>query len=753
MAINQAILTSSARGIEKGGGLGIHTYNRACSEFELSEFEQSFCAYFYDGDSSKIPSLPKKALFKKIDGQRYMQALVTYLGQDYAGTQGRMGNLFSHMYTFDPEDIRVYPMQLYDSPDFLSSLSREELDGSKQVEYLPEVKQVRPGTAINIERIQEFLGDSDRMEFFCHLLAAVLARDEIHKVIIYDTHENILLWLAAIQFALPLQSAIEVSYSSLEHNPTMSEFDIRGAVPGLSKGKLKDYSNGGQFYVFDGMSMYYPKFDISADYFQDGIQMCLAYAYDSLEEFFKFIRKYHYHKADQDLCAGFKLFQMVQGGMDILGEDEFEQGVSFERKYGSKESYQSILKGMSAKLEDSPQEDLDLLKNTSIWLAGYFSRKLDFEEWTFAAACAMKLEQYAKNAPAVRQEREKIWELLLKSAPDTESLDKLAKQLCQAGEYQRLGTLSAHLVRKASSRLSAKYLGQVFSHFFSAAPPSAYRYFDPAVQEAAAILQQREPEERFHALISTFLSLQELGDGEIAGEGMDQILAMIEADTDLESLKSPRVLTPRKKEELKELEQVQSKCAFEAFNYTQKHKSAVSVSKIRLLHLGRCIRKAYEDEIPLARSKTLKIYAQYPVTVEGVSNEELENYFKVLCKTISTMVNEREDYVQLLTYWILEERQKELWVGMLFDQEWEYKQKDGQDQGLAALLDAIRFLKDNEYTEAIVRVTEARKGGKKGGKGAKGMKGARGTEGAKGTASARAEAKDTKKSFFNFKKH
>ena len=117
------------------------------------------------------------------------------------------------------------------------------------------------------------------------------------------------------------------------------------------------------------------------------------------------------------------------------------------------------------------------------------------------------------------------------------------------------------------------------------------------------------------------------------------------------------------------------------------------------------------------------------------------------------MVNEREDYVQLLTYWILEERQKELWVGMLFDQEWEYKQKDGQDQGLAALLDAIRFLKDNEYTEAIVRVTEARKGGKKGGKGAKGMKGARGTEGAKGTASARAEAKGTKKSFFNFKKH
>ena len=244
MGINQAIYTSSARGIEKGGGAGIHTYNRSCSEFELSEFKQSFCTYDYKGDSSKIPELPRKMLFKKIDGRRYMQALVTYLGQDYAKEQGRVGNFLSHMYSFEKEDIQVYPFQLYGSPDFRVAMRQEEVDGSREVEYLPEMKKVRPGAEVSIERVQDFLADEKRMELFCHLLAAVLSRDGVHKVIIYDRHENIILWLAGIQYALPLQSAIEVSYSSMEDDPTMSEFDIRGAVPGLSRGTLEDYANG-----------------------------------------------------------------------------------------------------------------------------------------------------------------------------------------------------------------------------------------------------------------------------------------------------------------------------------------------------------------------------------------------------------------------------------------------------------------------------------------------------------------------------
>lgn len=706
MGINQAVYTSSARGIDKGGGLGIHAYNRLCSEFELSEFQQSFCTYDYKGDSGRIPELPRKMLFRRIDGQRYMQAQVTYLGQDYAKEQGRVGNLLSHMYSFEKGDIQDYPMRLYGSPDYRAAMKQEEVDGSQEVGYLPEVKRVKLGTVINIQSIQKFLDDPGRMELFCHLLAAVLSRDEIHKVIIYDYHENIVMWLAGIQYALPLQCAIGVSFSSLEDDPTMSEFDIRGAVPGLSRGKPEDYANGGQFYVFDGIRMEYPKFDVSADYFQDGIQCCLAYAYDSMQEFYKFMGNYKYEKADLDICAGFKLFQMVQSGMDVLEDAEFQQAAQFEGKYGSGKSYQAILKELYGKLEAAPGEDIGLLKNLCIWLAGYFQRKPDQQEWEFAAGCAMKIEPYGRNA-GVLEEREKVWELLCRTAPQMESLDALAKQLKMAREYRRLGTVCAYFIRQSARKLSARYLGQVFSHFWMSVPKKAYCYFDEAVKEAVGIFRKWDQEECYPELLSAFLTLQEMGEGEIAGEGMDQLLMLIEQGTDLGSLKPQKTgLVHRKKEEDAQFEQMQAKCAFEAFNYTQKNRSRFSVSRIRLLHLGRCIRRAYEEGTALEKSKALRVYRQYPVAVEGVSQEEFEGYLKILCKAIYSMENEKEDYMQLLTYWILDEQQKETLIAMLAAHIKVQKKKEDQDRGMRVLCVAVKSLKDEEYNEALVRVVE-----------------------------------------------
>ncbi|MCI9531507.1 MAG: hypothetical protein HFH38_07125 [Lachnospiraceae bacterium] len=717
MAINQAIYTSSARGIAKGGGLGIHAYNRSCSDSELREFERGFCQYHFEaghGGANRL-DLPRRMLFKEVGGQRYIQAMVTYLGRDYHKETGRMGNLLSHMYSFEIGDMQVYPMQLYGSPDFRSAMAQEEVDGSREVGYLPEVGQVRPGTGINIERVQDFLGGPGRMEFFCHLLAAVFSRDSIHKVILCDAHENILLWLAALQFALPLQSAVDVSFSSYESDPTMSEFDVRGAVPGLSMGRPEDYGNGGQFYVFDGIGMRYPKFDISADYFQDGISFCMAYAYESMEEFYKFIQKYHYHKADWDICAGFKLFQMVQGGMDVLGEKEFQQAVSFQSKYGGKESYQSVLKEMLGKLEAAPQEDLGLVKNACIWLSGYLGGDLGLEEWRFAAACAVRLEKYGRDAAKVQKERDKAWGRLCQRAEQVEGLEVLAEILRRAGEYRRLGSVSAYCIQKASQRLSAKYIGQVFSHFWLSVPQKEYAWFDAAVKEAAAIFQGWEPEAHYQELLSVFLTLQEMGDGEIAGEGMDSILGMIEEGTDLDSLKPQKQgFRHRKKEEGKGWEQLQAKCAFEAFNYTQKNRRGFPVARIRLLHLGRCILKAYEDGIALDQSKSLRVYSKYPVLVDGLREGEFEGYLKAICKVVFSMENEKEDYVQLLTYWILDEGQKELLIGMLFSNEMDYSQKEGLDRGLKALMDAVKSLKDEEYNEALVRIVQKRTAGKKG---------------------------------------
>lgn len=138
------------------------------------------------------------------------------------------------------------------------------------------------------------------------------------------------------------------------------------------------------------------------------------------------------------------------------------------------------------------------------------------------------------------------------------------------------------------------------------------------------------------------------------------------------------------------------------------------MARIRLLHLGRCILKAYEEGIALEKSKALRIYGKYPVLVEGLSEGEFEGYLKTICKVVFSMENEKEDYMQLLTYWILDERQKEILIGMLFQNEMDYASKEGSDRGLAALLDAVKSLKDEEYNEALIRTAQKRKAGKKG---------------------------------------
>ena len=156
MGINQAIFTCSAKGISRGGGQGIYTYNRECSELELSEFEMSYCQYYYSGPLSEVPNLPTKYVYGKIQGGRYMAAEVTYLGKDYDKESGRTGNIISHMYSFENKDLFAYPMQLYGSHYFLTSIDDTDVDGTNEVDYLPEVSSIDVGDIVTIENVQDF---------------------------------------------------------------------------------------------------------------------------------------------------------------------------------------------------------------------------------------------------------------------------------------------------------------------------------------------------------------------------------------------------------------------------------------------------------------------------------------------------------------------------------------------------------------------------------------------------------------------
>lgn len=702
MGINQALFTSSARGISKGGGLGLHSYNRTCSDMELREFEQGFCHYSYQGDSSEIPNLPKKMLYKKIDGDRYLLASVTYLGKDYLKEQGRMGNLLSHMYSFERKDLTKYPMEFCASPDFRYEMESDEVDGSRRVEYLSEVSGVRTGTKVMRETVQAFLeAEPWRIDFFRNLLAAVFHRDAVHKVILSDSHEHILMWLAAVEFALPLQCAIELSFSSYEENPMISEFDIRGMASGLSVGSCEEYAASGQYYVFDGNHQAYPKFDITEGYFQYGI----LFGIDSIQGFCDFMKSYGYYGVDMDICAGYNLYQMVQGGMDLLGEKEFQDAVSFESKYGDRATYRQILENQFEKIEGSYTPDLSVLKSIYVWLIGYFQKPLTIKDLEFAVAYAVRLERYGKDNTKLVNARKQMWEFIYETMVQSKQKTALAfllEKLKEAGLYEHIGEFSRYLIQFANEDTAAKRLGRLFTMLWEAVPQTEYRYFDAVVETEADRLAAYDGKEQYREALLAFLKVQELGYGQVHGKGMEKLIAFLSCGTNFEDLKPRKQgLIHRKKENRDELEQLQAKAAFEAFNYAQKHNKNISIANIRLLHLGKCIQNAFELEKPLEKVKTLRIYSDYPVDMERISHDEFEFYLDILCETIFTMQLDKSDYMQLLTYWILEKRQKSILMQKFLSGEMNSVKKDSEAGGLISLLSALKNLNDEEYTEAF----------------------------------------------------
>lgn len=700
MGINQAIFTSSARGIQKGGGLGLHTFNRKCSEEELREFEQGFCQYSYRGDSGEISNLPRKMFYRKTDCGRYIQSSVTYLGQDYAKGQGRTGNLLSHMYSFEKKDITVYPIQLYGSPDFRYAMNQEEVDGSRDVEYLPEISSVRTGTEITVSSVQEFLEEEPwRMDFFRHLLAAVFQIDTEHKVIIYDDHRNIIRWIAAVSFALPLQCAAELSFSSYEENPMLSEFSIRGAVPGLSIGNCVEYESGGQFYVFDGTTVEYPEFDLSEDYFQYGI----GFGIDVLEGFHAFLKNYAYNGVHAELCDGYNLYQMMQDGMEILGEKEFKQAVSFESKYGDKGTYRTILENQFEKLENY-RSDESVLKSIYIWLSGYMKKELDVSDWDFAVSCMVRLEPFGRGSSEITNQKEQIWGFVFDAIiqKKKEAFYVLVSRIKKAKMYEKLGEISRYLILKQKAMSIVKFLEEIFQKLWESEPQTEYRCFDSAAGAVADMIMGKGETERYETAMQAFLKLQEIGNREIHGAGMEKLIGMISEGTKLSALRAQKSgLLHRRKEENRDLEKIQAKCAFEVFNYTQKYNPNLSIAKIRLFHLSRCIQTAMEEGKPLAKAKSMQIYEDYPVEMGETDAAEFQDLVEILCESIYTVEAEAEDYIQLLTCWILEEEQKKILLEIFLSYEMSYMKKENQVRGLASLLLAVRTLNDAEYLEAL----------------------------------------------------
>jgi len=267
--------------------------------------------------------MPQEFAYRKLTDKQSAIILKTYLGRDY-DRGPRFGNYISHVILYDIDDLSCYPCDLYKSDVFRTNMTYEEVNSQERPAYLPEPMLIQ-GNIINPDRVSDFLCKDDNMRVFEKMLASLIAFEKSKektrkRMLIYDNADNIILWIAALQYSLPLKIALGINFTTYDYDPTSSVFHICGV---LGEGTKFSYSMYDDYNVFDLVNGKIPT--ITADEpFLEFISVNLAYSYDTILAFHDFVvEKLDYHVLDESFYDLYYVYLLFTRGLRKLSLEDF----------------------------------------------------------------------------------------------------------------------------------------------------------------------------------------------------------------------------------------------------------------------------------------------------------------------------------------------------------------------------------------------------------------------------------------------
>lgn len=338
MSRHQVIYTSCMRGIGSvNDGQQIYSYDAGFKDCQSDEIKSLFTyqlpalAVGVVMSEELVPSMPQAFIYRRLQNGMGAVTLNTYLGRDYMGSAGRFGNHLSHVVAFDPEEIQWYPCEFYGSAMLRRHMEYDEVNSQRPPDYLP-VPELTRGYAVDVDSVTEFLGAGERMHIYKNMLCAFLAFDSARKrVVICDEPENIILWIAALEYALPLRNALAVNFSTYDFDPSLSSSRVCGVV---RSGTKYGPDSARQHFVFDMFTGEQPTFDTTGEFY-DFIDMALSLSYDSLQDFHSFLTNgFEYEGADGEYYDAYRLYTLFSDGIGAAGPDTFGRAAAFADKYG-----------------------------------------------------------------------------------------------------------------------------------------------------------------------------------------------------------------------------------------------------------------------------------------------------------------------------------------------------------------------------------------------------------------------------------
>lgn len=381
MARHQIIYTSCMRGIDGvNDGQQIFSYDRSFQDCKSDEVKGLF--------TYQIPSLapgvimteeiaktmPSSFNYKLLKSGDSAVTLNTYLGRDYMGSAGRFGNHLSHSIVCDFADFNLYPCELFGSASLRDRMEYEEVNNPNPPEYLSEPDLDR-GYLVDPDSIIEFLSIKDNLEYFKRMVVAMLRFPrEKKRVVICDEKENTIKWIAALHYALPLDIAKKVNFSSYDYDPELSSSRICGVVSEGTRYNAPSYASSGRHYVFDFINHQFSDVEYDENSFLFFLDTAFSFSYESLTDFREFITsKTTYREASEDYYAGFYLYNLLTEGIGELSIDEFRKVISFVDQY----TVDSIKRDIITKLIEEKEKINEINNEFVLSVLGFMLKSMD----------------------------------------------------------------------------------------------------------------------------------------------------------------------------------------------------------------------------------------------------------------------------------------------------------------------------------------------------------------------------------------
>lgn len=371
MSAHQIIYTSCMRGINGvNDGQQIFSYDTDFNKVNCEDIKSLFSYQAPALEAGVImteeiaTTLPRSFTYRKLENGKCALSLSTYLGRDYMGSAGRFGNHLSHVIVADESDLANYPCEYYGSILLRDKMEFEEVNNPNQPDYLP-TPVLRVGDIVSVQKVVEFLGVEDRLEIYKNMLHAMLSFEEHRKrVVILDSEEHIIMWIAALEYALPLENIWNINFTTYEFDPSLSASQICGVVKNGTKFNLESKHF---HFIFDLDNNECVTFEKDSDFY-DFIDIVFSLSFDILKAFHSFLTDgYSYDKADLEMYDGYALYSLLSDGIDGITRKRLKAALSFANRYAKRLEKERIVKYFFSQ----QHELIEIDKETFLFIMNY----------------------------------------------------------------------------------------------------------------------------------------------------------------------------------------------------------------------------------------------------------------------------------------------------------------------------------------------------------------------------------------------